>query len=135
MPATVLVIDDDPDFRESIRYILESHGYRTLEAPSGREGLKAAAEHKPDAIILDILMETSVEGYTVTHALKHLDEYAACRNIPVFMVSSIEETPDERFPMCSEVELIRPDRYFTKPLDVPRLLDHLERTIAANAAA
>ncbi len=135
MPATVLVIDDDPDFRESIRYVLESHGYRTLEAASGREGLKMAAAHKPDAIILDILMETSVEGYTVTHALKHMDEYAACRNIPVFMVSSIEETPDERFPMCAEVDLIRPDRYFSKPLDVARLLQTLERTIAANAAA
>ena len=66
-----------------------------------------------------MMMETSVEGYGVTHALKYREEYAEYRNIPVFMVSSIEESPDERFPMSAEVEMIRPDRYLTKPLDIP----------------
>ena len=88
-------------------------------------------EHKPDAILLDIMMETTVEGYGVTHSLKYRDEYAEFRHIPIFMISSIEESPDERFPMSAEVEMIRPDRYLTKPLDIPEFLRLLEKAVGA----
>ena len=134
MSAKVLLIDDDGDFRVSVRSLLESGGYRVAEADSGRTGLLKVLEFKPDVIILDIMMESSTEGYGVTYALKYLDEYADFRNVPVFMVSSIEESPDERFPMSAEVEMIRPDRYFTKPLDIPRLLQLLEKAAVASVA-
>ncbi|MGD0498623.1 MAG: response regulator [Bryobacteraceae bacterium] len=134
MSARVLVIDDDQDFRESVRSLLESRGYEVAEADSGHEGLRQARERKPDAILLDVMMETSVEGYSVTHALKFLDEYAESRDVPLFMVSSIQESPDERFPMSAEVEMIRPDRYLAKPLDIPRFLDLLEKAAPPNPA-
>jgi len=135
MSAKVLLIDDDSDFRAAVKSLLESHGYSVLEAPSGHEGLLMVLEHKPDAILVDIMMETTVEGYSVTHALKYRDEYSGFRNIPVFMVSSIEESPDERFPMSAEVEMIRPDRYLTKPLDIPEFLRLLERAVGATSSA
>jgi CheY-like chemotaxis protein len=135
MSAKVLLIDDDQDFRASVRTLLESHGYQALEAGSGHEGLRMVVEHKPDAILLDVMMETSVEGYGVTHSLKYGEEYAEYRNIPVFMVSSIEESPDERFPMSAEVEMIRPDRYLTKPLDIQQFLQFLEKALPAKATA
>jgi CheY-like chemotaxis protein len=125
----VLLIDDDQDFRISVRSLLETHGYQVLEAASGHEGLRQVLEHKPDVILLDIMMVTSVEGYGVTHALKYQDEYAEHSHIPIFMVSSIEESPDERFPMSGEVEMIRPDGYFTKPLDIPRFLELLAKAV------
>ena len=131
MSAKVLLIDDDSDFRAAVKSLLESHGYHVLEAASGHEGLQMVAEHKPDAIIVDIMMETTVEGYGVTHALKYRDEYVEFSHIPVFMVSSIEESPDERFPMSAEVEMIRPDRYLTKPLDIPVFLRLLDEAVAS----
>ena len=133
MAAKVLVIDDDQDFRISVRSLLETHGYEVLEAASGHEGLSQVLEHKPDVILLDIMMETSVEGYGVTHALKYQDEFAEHSHVPIFMVSSIEESPDERFPMSAEVEMIRPDRYLTKPLDIPKVLGLLEQAVAGQA--
>ncbi len=135
MSPKVLLIDDDSDFRAAVKSLLESHGYGVLEASTGREGLRMVAEHKPDAILLDIMMETTVEGYGVTHSLRYRDEYAEFRNIPIFMVSSIEESPDERFPMSAEVEMIRPDRYLTKPLDIPEFLRVLEKTVGATKGA
>ena len=122
----VLLIDDDLDFRESMKSLLESYEYEIFEADSGAEGLRKVIEHKPDIIFVDIMMENDTDGYSVTHALKHEDGYAAYRDIPVFMISSIEESPDERFPMSDEAELFRPDRYLTKPLDIPRLLELLK---------
>jgi CheY-like chemotaxis protein len=127
--ARVLVIDDDQDFRASVRSLLEGRGYEVFEAVSGHDGLRKVKECKPDVILLDVMMETTEEGYGVVYSLRHRDEYAACRDTPVFMVSSIQESPDERYPMSAETELIRPDRYLTKPLNIPRFFELLEKAL------
>jgi len=134
MPAKILLIDDDQDFRASMKSLLESQGYEVYEAASGHEGLARVLECRPNAIMVDIMMETSAEGYGVTQALKYGEEYADLRHTPVFMVSSIEESPDERFPMSAEVEMIRPDRYLAKPLDIPVFLRLLEKELVAARA-
>jgi CRP/FNR family transcriptional regulator, polysaccharide utilization system transcription regulator len=120
---TVLVIDDDRDFRESVRMILEDAGYEVDTAASGKDGLRKLREHRPDVIILDIMMESIVEGYAVNQAIKFQPEFEEYANIPIVMVSSIEESPDERFGRALEVDLIRPNRYLTKPLDIPEFLE------------
>lgn len=126
---TVLIIDDDVDFRESMRSLLEGHGYKVIEADSGAKGLQLVVEHKPDLIFLDVMMENDTEGYSVSFSLRNREEYAPYRNIPIFMISSIEESPDERFALSDEAELIRPDRYLTKPLDIPRLLELIKTAV------
>ena len=134
-PARVLLIDDDQDYRASVKSLLESHGYEVCEADSGREGLQTVIRWRPDVIFLDVMMESDVEGYSVTHALKYREEFAAFHDVPVFMISSIEESPDERFSMSPEVEMIRPDRYLTKPLDIDGVLRLLEAAVARAATA
>ena len=126
----ILVIDDDEDFRASLRSLLESHGYGVIEADSGKDGLRKLVEHKPAVIVLDIVMECDSEGYVVNQAIKYQDEYVDYRNIPILMTSSIDLNPDERFPMAGELDMIRPDYYFTKPLDIPRFLEVVQRAAA-----
>lgn len=130
----ILLIDDDEDFRSSVRSLLESRNYEVFEAGSGREGLQAILKYRPNAIVLDVMMESDAEGYGVTYSLKNLEEYAAFRHVPIIMVSSIEESPDERFAMSPEAELIRPDRYLTKPLDFSRFTELLEKELGAALA-
>jgi len=132
---SILVVDDDEDFRVSLRSLLAAQGYDVIEADSGKEGLRKLVEHKPAAILLDVMMESPVEGYCITHALKNMDEYAAYRNTPIFMVSSIEGSPDDLFSLSIYADLIRPDRYLTKPLDIPRFLDLLQKAVLAPATA
>ena len=126
----VLIVDDDKDFRESVRSLLESHGHAVLEADSGKEGLRQVVEQKPDIIVLDIVMECDSEGYGVNQAIKYQEGYAEYRNIPIVMTSSIELSPDQRFPMAGELDMIRPDFYLTKPLDIPKFLEVLQRASA-----
>ncbi|HTS25509.1 MAG TPA: response regulator [Bryobacteraceae bacterium] len=135
MTATVLLIDDDSDFRAAVKSLLESHDYKVVEASTGHEGLRMVAEQKPDVILLDVMMETTVEGYGITHSLKYSDEYSEFRHTPIFMISSIEESPDDRFPMSAEVEMIRPDWYLSKPLDIPKLLRLLDEAVGARKGA
>mgnify|MGYP001038870270 CR=1 FL=1 len=131
----VLVIDDDPDFRESVDSLLESEGYEVLQASSGKEGLKRLREERPDVIILDIMMESIVEGYAVNQAIKFQPEYEAFARVPIIMVSSIEQTPDERFSRAGELEMVRPDRYLTKPLEIPRFLEVVEQAARRGTTA
>jgi CheY-like chemotaxis protein len=121
--ARVLVVDDDRDFLAAVRVLLESEGHSVIEANSGMQALEKLAGEKPDIIIVDIVMATSTDGYGVTHSIRHREEYREFCSIPIIMVSSIEQSPDDLFPMSGEVELIRPDAYLTKPLDIPKFLD------------
>ena len=126
----VLLVDEDQDYKASVRSLLESQGCAVFEAESGKDGLRKLVEHKPDVIILDIMMDYSTDGYGVNQAIKYQDAYAEFRSVPIIMVSSIRESPDELFPMAAEVEMIRPDNYLTKPLDIPKFLDVLEAVAA-----
>jgi CheY-like chemotaxis protein len=128
--ANVLVIDDDVDFVASIRAILESKGHTVTHADCGKEGLRKLAEIKPNVILLDVMMEDESAGYGVNQAIKYQGAYQAFRNIPIIMLSSIQESPDELYGRASEVDMIRPDLYLTKPVDPVRLIEVVERAAA-----
>ena len=130
-PAKVLMIDDDQDCRASVRHVLEGRGYIVIEADCGKDGLRKVVEHKPDLILVDVMMECDSEGYGVTQAIKHQTPYADSRNVPIIMMSSIQESPDELFPMAPESEMIRPDRYLSKPVEARVLLEIVENALAA----
>ncbi len=126
----ILIIDDDHDYRASVQTLLESHNYRVAVASSGKEGLRIIKDVKPDLIVLDIMMETIDEGYGVTQSLKHQQEFEDFKNIPIVMISSIQEDPWTRYGQASGwVELIIPDQYMTKPLDIPKFLTLVERLL------
>ncbi len=124
--ATVLMIDDDEDFTTSIRALLEAEGYRVETAASGREGLRKLGVVEPDVVLLDIMMESSTEGYAVSGAIRTQEA-----PIPVIMLSSVELGPAERFARSEELELVRPDAYLTKPVDVRKFLETLRSVLAA----
>lgn len=125
--ARILIIDDDEDYRASTRALLEGEGYEVLEAATGREGVEAVRAQKPDLIVLDIMMESPVEGYTVVQALRQCGDDAS--EIPIVMVSSVREDPNTLFPMAAETPLITPDAYHTKPLDIPKFLETVRRML------
>jgi two-component system OmpR family response regulator len=137
MPATqanpgskvILIVDDDEDFTTTVRSVLEREGYTVVQADSGAEGLRQLRKHRPDLMVLDVMMESTTEGYGVTEAIKYTEEYAALQHTPIIMVSSIQESPDERFPRAPEVDMIRPDRYLTKPLDLNRFLEIVRKVL------
>jgi CheY-like chemotaxis protein len=130
----ILVIDDDPDFVASTAALLRSEGYEVEWARSGRDGLEALRKKRPDLVVLDVMMESVVEGYVVNQAIKFQPEFEAYADVPIVMVSSIDESPDERFPRAEELELVRPHRYLTKPLDVPLFLDVVRAATARRHA-
>lgn len=85
----ILIVDDDPDFVEATRLVLESEGYDVISAGDGDQGLAAVRTGHPDLMILDVIMETVLDGLYVSQemAKRPVDE-----RIPILMVTSIANT-------------------------------------------
>jgi CheY-like chemotaxis protein len=114
--AKILVVDDDPDFVEIMRTILESNDYDVVTAANGEQALAQVKAQRPDLMLLDIMMSSVLDGLNVSEQLA-LDPEA--RFMPVIMVSSIAETPYAHvFPMGEQPHM---DAWLSKPVD-PKVL-------------
>ena len=69
-PLTILYVEDDPDYREAVRAILESAGFRVVEASSAEDGLALFRQENPQAVILDLMMEEVDAGVTLTKEIR-----------------------------------------------------------------
>jgi CheY-like chemotaxis protein len=114
--AKILVVDDDPDFVEIMRTILESNDYDVVTAANGEQAMAQVKAQRPDLMLLDIMMSSVLDGLNVSEQLA-LDPEA--RFMPVIMVSSIAETPYAHvFPMGEQPHM---DAWLSKPVD-PKVL-------------
>ena len=115
--ARILVVDDDPDFVEIMRTILESNDYEVVTAANGNQAMSQVKAQKPDLMILDIMMSTVLDGLDVSEQLAKDPD---ARYMPVIMVSSIAETPYAHvFPMEQQPHM---DAWLSKPVDPKALL-------------
>ena len=110
-------------------------GYEVLEAEGGPQGLARAHADHPDLIILDVMMESLQEGYSVNQAIKFAPEYRDLAHVPILMISSMGMDPKGLYGWIGDTTWITPDAYLTKPLDIPaflhkvrELLQHPNRT-------
>lgn len=82
----ILIVDDDPQFVESTRRLLEANGYRVLSAGSEAEGFEVAKREKPDLVIIDIMMET---WSAVLDLLERLKGDPDTKDIPRILLSAV----------------------------------------------
>ncbi len=118
----ILLVDDDPDFVEAVKVIVESGGYAVRVAYDGQEGLEAVAEEQPDLIVLDVMMPV-MNGHEACAKLKG-DE--ATREIPIILLTAVADrvttsTYTHRDMLESEAE-----DYMPKPVEPKELLERIK---------
>ena len=122
--AKILVVDDDPDFVEFARVVLEREGHTIVSAAGGGEALDKIIEDAPDLIVLDVIMDTVLDGLSVAQELGERPDY---RDIPIIMITSIANTDyAELFPTDEYVHL---DTFLTKPVAPERLVKEVNRLL------
>jgi two-component system KDP operon response regulator KdpE len=111
--TTALVIDDEPQIRRLLRVILESNGFRVLDAANGQDGIAQAAQCRPDVILLDLGLP-DMDGVTVLNRLREWSQ------VPVIVLSVRDRDNDKVAALDAGA-----DDYITKPFSTNELLARL----------
>ncbi|HEX74312.1 MAG TPA: response regulator [Dehalococcoidia bacterium] len=125
--AKILLVDDDPDFVEATKTVLESK-YQVVIAYNGDDGLKKVVEERPDLIVLDVVMPGK-DGFAVCKELKENPHYYFFSDIPVLMLTvfprGIEQT---NIPLSAGVTT-EAEGYVQKPVNPEELLSQAEELL------
>ena len=126
--AKILLVDDDIDFVESTKIVLESSSYEVIVALEGNEGLRKAYEEEPDLILLDIIMPVK-DGFTAAEQLKKDPQLS---KIPTLMLTSFSARRGETAIPVSRGFALDVEDYIEKPITPDELLarieEHLKKT-------
>jgi PAS domain S-box-containing protein len=101
---TVLVVDDEPATVELLTDTLTTQGFRAIGAHDGREGIAAAVAHRPDVIVLDLIMP----GLTGFEVVRELRDHPTGRNIPILIFTAKELSDSDRSRLKHSVQAIIP---------------------------
>lgn len=117
----VLIVDDDNEIVESVRYALEANGYGVLIARDGNQGLAMAEREDPDLVILDMMMPKR-SGFLVLEKLRR------SRPVPlrVIMITANEGSRHKAY-----AEMLGVDDYIRKPFAMDRLMESVNRLLAS----
>jgi CheY-like chemotaxis protein len=120
----ILVVDDDPDFVKVSRTILETAGYQVLAAANGDQALEMMRQEKPDLMLLDVMMSTTLEGVNVCREVRADPDLA---DVPIVMISSIATS--EYAADFPDDEHIPIDAWISKPIQPAVLLRTIRRFV------
>lgn len=119
----ILIIDDEMNIVELLKYNLESNGYKVLYALTGKEGLIYSIQNKPDLILLDIMLP-EIDGFDICKEIKKNKD---TENIPIIMLTA----KSEEFDKILGLEL-GADDYITKPFSIRELLARIKVVLRRN---
>ena len=115
----ILVVDDDPAIIKLLQSILLTQGFEVIAARDGLDAMVQVKDHKPDLIILDIMMP-EINGYDVCRNLKFDSPY---KDIPIILLTSRDQEIDPRIGQMIGID------YMQKPVDRAVLLDKVKQAL------
>jgi len=116
----ILIVDDEDDLRNMLKFRLEAMDYDVSEAVDGQEGLDRARSDRPDLIILDLMLP-KIDGFKVCRMLKFDEKY---KHIPIIMFTARAQEKDKQIGKEMGAEA-----YITKPFDPDILLDKIRELL------
>ncbi len=127
--AKILLVDDDVDFVEATKTVLESKPYEVIVAHEGEEGLRKARKENPDLILLDIIMPVK-DGFTAAEQLKKDPQLS---KIPVIMLTSFSTKGAGTGIPLSRGFTLEAEDYIEKPVTPEELLRRVETYLKPKA--
>ena len=125
MTQQILIVDDEADFIELVKFRLSDLSCEFLVANDGVQALSQARQFKPDLILLDILLP-DLDGLSVCEILKR---QPATKKIPIIFMSALSSDVTKR------TAAMQAEDFFTKPLDLERLVNRVRNLLSHEATA
>ena len=129
MPKEILIVDDDPDFVETMEIILQGNGYKTRTARNGEEAFEKVKEKIPDIILLDIMMKTKTDGIWVSEKIRSDEKL---KEIPIIMITAVNQDSEmAKFHLGQEedIEYMPVNVFMEKPIEAKDLLREIKKLI------
>lgn len=123
--ARILLVDDDAEIIEALRFALKARGYETLIARDGNQGLAMAEKESPDLVILDMMMPKR-SGFLVVEKLRRESD----NPLPIIMITANEGSRHKAY-----AEMLGINDYIRKPFPMDRLLASVDRLLGDKAAS
>ena len=117
-PKVILIVDDDHELSDAIRAVLESQGHKVLQARDGQQGKQMVYQHRPDLVILDMMMPR-MGGYPVLEHFKGKTDAP-----PIIMITANEGSRHKAY-----AEYLGVVDYIRKPFAMERLLETVNKVM------
>jgi len=124
--AKILIVDDDADFRQVCRVVLEQGGFEICEAGGPEEGLEKVQSEKPDLLILDVLMPGGYEGFEVARKIR---EDLKMRQLPILMLSAVHDVKRVPYRFAPDEAWLPVDIFLDKPVPPDTLLQKVKEAL------
>lgn len=123
---TILVVDDDADFLMQEEIALQAAGFKVIKADNRGEAEALIAATRPDAAIVDVMMEDTDAGFMLCYHIKKKDP-----TIPVILVTSVTNETGIEFDAVTDEERswVKADAFLAKPVRIEQLKAELERLL------
>ena len=122
----ILIIDDDRDYGEALKIVLENNGFQVTHELNVADGRKAIEADRPALIILDVMMDKHTDGFDLCYKLKHDECY---QDIPILMVTAVTDKTGFKFSPATDGEYLQADDYVSKPIPSSELLLRVKKLI------
>ena len=121
LKPVVLVVDDNHDTRQVVRWMLEQWGYHVLEAGDGQEAIRVVTENRPDVVLMDLAMPV-VDGFD---AIRFIREQPELSNLPIIAVTAFDQGV-----FREQAQSVGVNQYLSKPIDFRRLKALVKKLIS-----
>ena len=120
MPATILIVDDEPNIIVPLQFLMEQNGYRVLVAQSGEEAIESIMQYHPDLILLDIMLP-GIDGFEVCEIVRLNPEWKNTRII--FLTAKGRDVE------IAKGMVLGADAYITKPFSNADVVDQVKNLL------
>jgi CheY-like chemotaxis protein len=129
--AKIVVVDDDPDIRDSLQAILQGRQYTVITAANRTEGMDTIKTEKPDLLILDVMMSSWMDGLDMSKELKKDPQF---KDMPILMLTGVKDKTGFDFkPKAGGPDWCSVEAYLDKPVEPDILLAEVEKLLSKNA--
>jgi CheY-like chemotaxis protein len=125
--AKILLVDDDPDFVDVTRLVLEKNGHEVISASSGEEGWKKARSEGWDLLLLDVMMETPDEGFQLAYKIR---KDKKLKDKPVILLTAVGKVTGFKFDREKDEEFMPVEEYIEKPVTPEFLLEKVNKVLS-----
>jgi len=123
----ILMVDDDKDYLELTRDVLEHEGYEVLTASDGASGLAMAKTVYPHLLLLDVMMNSTTEGFDISRELRHIREL---KDLPVIIMTGLPKTMGLAFHFEPDETWLPVQAVLEKPIPPERLLAEIKKCLS-----